>query len=617
MHALHYTASWVDDSYITLRYARHLRIGEGLVFNPGEHVEGLTNLGWALFLAPFTGGDPLRVAKVVGLACALTAVFVVVRALDDWRDQLAVTALLAGVPFLPYWAVQGMETPVVALLVTLAWLAYPRERAGGLPIASVAMALAPWIRPDAAVVPLLVIGWHFATGGNRRQALRGGAIVLASAVALVATKLALFGSILPNTFHAKVEGGGWIKGVMYLLNFGWEWGLGVLLIGAMLWRIRSLPALVAAAYVAMCVAVGGDIFDNYRLLMPALPALAWCLVSIGGRARWPVLAACLALSFALAPTARVRDLARHDRLPMPSTIRVAKTTFGPKALDWGWDDNAHGAWPTAWSVVNAPEDARVSFTELGLFAYTQDNRVVDPLGLTTPALVGMHDPLDRFAWMSDRIDVLLVDITAGFFQKSKPAMQLAGWQPVDGCDSWWVFTKEPLASPRDRAARIDTAWERVPHMSTFHALLVEEARLAGEDVTSWQARLEGSRGVHAPVDCPGRLDPLNPPSDIWPRPKVALEGIDAPTPEDAIDCEDLVARARRAWQSAMVGQTTDEALAAGQAVIDAADSRAMKNASLLAVVAVDGELAGGAHQEVLRAFEVCAPDRKIRPDRPR
>src|SRR6185436_7663490 len=40
-----------DDALITLRYAWNLAHGDGLVWNPGERVEGITNLAWALYAA--------------------------------------------------------------------------------------------------------------------------------------------------------------------------------------------------------------------------------------------------------------------------------------------------------------------------------------------------------------------------------------------------------------------------------------------------------------------------------------------------------------------------------------------------------------------------------------
>ncbi|MFC1854193.1 hypothetical protein ACFL27_28755, partial [candidate division CSSED10-310 bacterium] len=43
----------VDDLYISLRYARNLVEGQGLVFNPGERVQGYTNFLFVLLAALF------------------------------------------------------------------------------------------------------------------------------------------------------------------------------------------------------------------------------------------------------------------------------------------------------------------------------------------------------------------------------------------------------------------------------------------------------------------------------------------------------------------------------------------------------------------------------------
>ncbi len=40
-----------DDAFISFRYTRNLLEGHGLVFNPGERVEGYTNFLWILELA--------------------------------------------------------------------------------------------------------------------------------------------------------------------------------------------------------------------------------------------------------------------------------------------------------------------------------------------------------------------------------------------------------------------------------------------------------------------------------------------------------------------------------------------------------------------------------------
>ncbi len=64
-------ASWVsDDAFISFRYARNLVEGQGLVFNSGERVEGMTNLAWTLLcaLGLLLGFDASDVAITLGLA---------------------------------------------------------------------------------------------------------------------------------------------------------------------------------------------------------------------------------------------------------------------------------------------------------------------------------------------------------------------------------------------------------------------------------------------------------------------------------------------------------------------------------------------------------------------
>ena len=44
-----------DDAYISFRYATNLARGQGLVFNPGERVEGYTNFLWTVIVAGLIG----------------------------------------------------------------------------------------------------------------------------------------------------------------------------------------------------------------------------------------------------------------------------------------------------------------------------------------------------------------------------------------------------------------------------------------------------------------------------------------------------------------------------------------------------------------------------------
>ncbi|MCL2825764.1 MAG: hypothetical protein FWD57_17365, partial [Polyangiaceae bacterium] len=49
---------WIaDDAFISFRYARNLVMGHGLVFNPGERVEGYTNFLWTMLMVPAVALD--------------------------------------------------------------------------------------------------------------------------------------------------------------------------------------------------------------------------------------------------------------------------------------------------------------------------------------------------------------------------------------------------------------------------------------------------------------------------------------------------------------------------------------------------------------------------------
>ena len=69
-----------DDAFISFRYVRNLIEGHGLVFNPGERVEGYTNFLWVLELAALWGALGLRpehAAPWLSVACTAATIGVV------------------------------------------------------------------------------------------------------------------------------------------------------------------------------------------------------------------------------------------------------------------------------------------------------------------------------------------------------------------------------------------------------------------------------------------------------------------------------------------------------------------------------------------------------------
>ena len=129
-----------DDSWISVRYAENLARGHGPVWNPGgERVEGYSNPGLVAVeaLADAVGWSALSAARLLGVACGVACVLaVLLRGRDVVGTRAAASGAVVTACSAPFalWAVGGLETLPVALVVTLAVLelARPdgRRRAG-------------------------------------------------------------------------------------------------------------------------------------------------------------------------------------------------------------------------------------------------------------------------------------------------------------------------------------------------------------------------------------------------------------------------------------------------------------------------------------------------------
>jgi len=150
-----------DDAFISFRYVRNLLSGHGLVFNPGEYVEGYTNFLWVLELAAIWGifgirpeyGAPwLSVAYTVGTV-AVTLFWVArlpsleSRALIGW---MALGLLCSSATFAVWTSAGGLETRQFTFFVVLAvvCLTLHRNGLGGLVSASLSLAAAELTRPE-------------------------------------------------------------------------------------------------------------------------------------------------------------------------------------------------------------------------------------------------------------------------------------------------------------------------------------------------------------------------------------------------------------------------------------------------------------------------------------
>jgi hypothetical protein len=291
-----------DDAYIAYRYADHLAHGLGLVFNPGERVEGYSDFLWVLLLAPVArlGGDLVLASQLLGLTCSAASLVLAVVAMrrllaaPSRPAEAGLVLLLAGSGYVAAWSVGGLEGPLFGLLLLGAWMALAAPR----PIlAAVLLAALALLRPEGIVIGLAAsavaagVAW-------RRPAWRRAAwipIVVVGVIALYEVwRFACYGPFLvPNSVRAKVgpSGAQVLRGALYVVR-RFLVPYAPLLVPFVLlrtWRPLAGPVRVALGVggalvlgsLLLVVVVGGD-WSEGRLFAPLLPlaatlAAGWCV----------------------------------------------------------------------------------------------------------------------------------------------------------------------------------------------------------------------------------------------------------------------------------------------------------------------------------------------------
>jgi hypothetical protein len=386
-----------------VRYAENLAAGQGPVFNPGERVEGASDLLWVLVLAGLkkAGLPALASAKAVGVALVAAVPLVAYRAGSSLPGAplggLVAAALCALSGPLAFWAGNGLEAGAQASVVLLAVLLGIGDvaRARGFPAAAPVFLVAALLRPEgiALSVPYLLLMW----GRARRDIPARGPAVAATALlaggmaAVTAFRLLYYGDPVPNTWWAKEANPAlWTlgRGTGYLADFVGDSGGWMVVLLGVLPLARSAPVLLVAGTLAVQVAFimysGRDWMEGYRFVVPVVPLLA-LLVGSGAslahgalaRAMSPrSLGAVSALAFALILGVSVRGTLALDGRMRSYAASIAS---GHSAL-------------AGWLKEAVPAGTLLAIGDGGLVPYLTGFPSVDLQGLTD-RFVARHSPL--------------------------------------------------------------------------------------------------------------------------------------------------------------------------------------------------------------------------------
>jgi arabinofuranosyltransferase len=306
-----------DDAYISLRYAGNLVGGKGLVFNPGERVEGFTNLSWTLIeaLCCVLGLPALHVVCFIGAGAALALVVLLWIEAGGTRLEsdpgLGLTAglgacLLASNVTLAAWSVSGLEESFFTLLVFGGYLAFVRHQDR---TAAAVWLLATATRPEGALAFALGAGVRAVAlirCGKRpsRAQLAAAALYAVGFSALLGFRLLYYGSPVPNTFYVKGMANRFthLHGLAELQDFLRTGAFGAVVVVAFLGLATAargayrgarqgsgrpdgeavaFSACFLVSFLYYTVRVGGDGMELFRLYMPVIPfAVLWAVSGV-------------------------------------------------------------------------------------------------------------------------------------------------------------------------------------------------------------------------------------------------------------------------------------------------------------------------------------------------
>lgn len=286
-----------DDAMVSMRYARNLAIGNRLVWNAGESVEGFSNLGLTLVMAgihrlPLDRTKTALVFQLLNLAALMWSI-VLVRNIARRVFDSELAGLVAGLGVmacgpLAVLALQGTDVTAICLIILIATHRVVRATEHGEDWPSgiyTVLALGIVCRLDFFVVYLVFAAVSLAFTGGRASVPRALVLFAITVVAILGFQRFYYGDALPNTYYLKMAGQPIrlmiAEGLRQRVSFFGRSALALSITVAALatWQRTDrrlwLIAGIVSGLTLYDIRAGGDWIDNYtsRFFAPALPLL--------------------------------------------------------------------------------------------------------------------------------------------------------------------------------------------------------------------------------------------------------------------------------------------------------------------------------------------------------
>lgn len=443
-----------DDAFITFRYALNFSRGEGLVFNPGEWVEGYTNFLWTVLLGAlgYLGVD----IPMAGLFGNL-ATFVATVVLTGWVVA-RVAASPGGTPRGPETPGRAVAVPFAAIVLGTS-LGFTTFASSGLETMPATMLVVAGIAATVANRPLLagtllILGamtrpdhllfWGcmglamavedvvYNTGPLLKRARWGRYLRFAAPLVVLYVPYFLwrwraYGDLFPNTYYAKsgdltYYSQGWTYAAIWAAGSGaWLWAP-ALLLGALgkprgrhEWRLRIFALLAVVIFGRYVVRVGGDFMQDrfFVVLWPVvlialestLRARIAAAPSALRRAPWLPLAA-LTLGASVVPVKLIPERDTRWFVAAEYTYYRVKSLF-PLVVDSHYFRRGHHY---AESFAGLDPLPRFAIGCVGMVGFYSGLPLVDTFGLTNRRIA--HRPVKKRGRPGHEKRAVLEDVLA-------------------------------------------------------------------------------------------------------------------------------------------------------------------------------------------------------------
>ncbi len=395
----------LDDAYISLRYAWNAVHGAGLVYSPGQRVQGFTNPSLVLLEAVLLFLHVPAVLSVVKLLSAFSGVGLLwlLRGNREWPHVGAVTLFASVCAPVIVRTVGGLETVPFTFFVVLGISCCVKGDDRGL----IALSCAALTRPE---------GFLFASVFSIIAVRRAPRLVLAAWIPVIVYEgwaWSFYGSVVPSTFLAKEPTHTFARSFYeWLPSFGSFLVLDaniLVVVGALcavvrrpkvLWPVGVCIGLYTLylAYEGRAVSMG----EWYRYYVPLLGLLLW-MCTIGLRdIRWDTVAIqrrrffWLGVGVVIALNAATLSVARTSGLALdPVFTRWPLESVGPALT------RAHIALGY-WLRDNRPSShSSVALWDAGAISYVSQMPALDMYSLNDLTIIrdardGRTDTIQRY-----------------------------------------------------------------------------------------------------------------------------------------------------------------------------------------------------------------------------